>query len=114
MRSTQEVSQDRQDGEHSSRRTLSEASASVEGAWIPLVLADRNFDADSGGRLIGQLVHRTDPGKPWSASAPITTVNGKVWPVLGVEPTTYRLRLLNRSNARTFRLVLTRDGAPDL
>jgi FtsP/CotA-like multicopper oxidase with cupredoxin domain len=30
-----------------------------------------------------------------------------------VEPTTYRLRLLNGSNARTYRLVLTRDGAPD-
>jgi FtsP/CotA-like multicopper oxidase with cupredoxin domain len=44
---------------------------------------------------------------------PITTVNGKVWPVLEVEPTTYRFRVLNGSNARTFRLVLVRDGAPD-
>ena len=28
-------------------------------------------------------------------------------------PTTYRFRLLNGSNARTYRLVLTRDGEPD-
>jgi spore coat protein A len=44
---------------------------------------------------------------------PFTTVNGTVWPHLDVEPTTYRFRLLNGSNARTYRLVLTRDGEPD-
>jgi spore coat protein A len=41
-------------------------------------------------------------------------VNGKVWPLLDVQPSTYRLRVLNGSNARTFRLVLTRDGQPEL
>jgi len=45
--------------------------------------------------------------------SPFTTVNGVVWPYLDVEPTTYRFRLLNGSNARTYRLVLTRDGEPD-
>ncbi len=44
---------------------------------------------------------------------PFTTVNGTVWPYLDVEPTTYRFRVLNGSNARTYRLVLTRDGEPD-
>jgi FtsP/CotA-like multicopper oxidase with cupredoxin domain len=34
---------------------------------------------------------------------PFTTVNGKVRPVLEVEPSTYRLRVLNGANARTFR-----------
>ena len=48
------------------------------------------------------------------AFAPFTVVNGKVWPVLDVQPATYRLRVLNGSNARTFRLVLLRDGAPEL
>ena len=45
--------------------------------------------------------------------SPFTTVNGTIWPHLDVEPTTYRFRLLNGSNARTYRLVLTRDGEPD-
>src|SRR6185437_9150668 len=43
-----------------------------------------------------------------------TVVNGKVWPVHDVQPATYRLRVLNGSNARTFRLVLLRDGRPEL
>jgi spore coat protein A len=41
-------------------------------------------------------------------------VNGVIWPRVEVEPTTYRFRVLNGSNARTYRLVLTRDGRPDL
>jgi FtsP/CotA-like multicopper oxidase with cupredoxin domain len=48
------------------------------------------------------------------AFAPFTVVNGKVWPVLDVQPATYRLRVLNGSNARTYRLVLLGDGAPEL
>jgi len=48
------------------------------------------------------------------AFAPFTTVNGKVWPLLEVHPSTYRLRPINGSNARTFRLVLMRAGHPDL
>ncbi len=41
-------------------------------------------------------------------------VNGKVWPRLEVEPATYRFRVLNGSNARTYRLVLLRDGEPEM
>ena len=41
-------------------------------------------------------------------------VNGAVWPLLEVEPATYRFRVLNGSNARTYRLVLIRDGEPEL
>jgi spore coat protein A len=37
-------------------------------------------------------------------------VNGKVWPVLDVQPATYRFRVLNGSNARTYRLVLVHEG----
>jgi o-aminophenol oxidase len=80
---------------------------------VPLLLQDRNFGEDPQGRLTGELVHKTDPGT-MEAFAPFTTVNGKVWPVLDVQPSTYRLRLLNGSNARTFRLVLMRDGRPEL
>jgi FtsP/CotA-like multicopper oxidase with cupredoxin domain len=80
---------------------------------VPLLLADRNFGLGADGQLTGELVHKTDPGT-MEAFAPFTVVNGKVWPVLDVQPASYRLRLLNGSNARTFRLVLLRDGHPEL
>jgi len=41
-------------------------------------------------------------------------VNGRVWPVLDVQPASYRFRVINGSNARTYRLVLLRDGQPEL
>jgi spore coat protein A len=80
---------------------------------VPLLIQDRNFDLDEQGRLTGRLVHKTDP-EVLEAFAPFTVVNGKVWPVLDVQPATYRFRVLNGSNARTYRLVLLRDGAPEL
>ena len=79
---------------------------------LPLLLADRNFDVDDAGNLTGDLLHKTDP-EVMECFSPFTTVNGVVWPHLDVEPTTYRFRLLNGSNARTYRLVLTRDDEPD-
>jgi FtsP/CotA-like multicopper oxidase with cupredoxin domain len=80
---------------------------------VPLLIQDRNFDLDEQGRLTGRLVHKTDP-EVMEAFPPFTVVNGKVWPVLEVQPATYRFRVLNGSNARTYRLVLLRDGAPAL
>ena len=80
---------------------------------LPLLIQDRNFDVDEQGQLTGRLVHKTDP-EVMEAFAPFTVVNGKVWPVLEVEPKTYRFRLLNGSNARTYRLVLLHDGRPAL
>ena len=79
---------------------------------LPLFLADRNFDTQADGSLSGDLLHKTDP-EVMECFSPFTTVNGAVWPYLDVEPTTYRFRLLNGSNARTYRLVLTRGGEPD-
>jgi spore coat protein A len=80
---------------------------------VPLLIQDRNFDLDEQGRLTGRLVHKTDP-EVMEAFPPFTVVNGKVWPFLEVRPATYRFRVLNGSNARTYRLVLLRDGAPEL
>jgi FtsP/CotA-like multicopper oxidase with cupredoxin domain len=80
---------------------------------LPLLLTDRNFDLQADGSLGGDLLHKTDP-EVMECFSPFTCVNGKVWPHLDVEPTTYRFRLLNGSNARTYRLVLMRDGEPDL
>jgi FtsP/CotA-like multicopper oxidase with cupredoxin domain len=80
---------------------------------VPLLLQDRNFDEDAEGRLTGGLVHKTDPGT-MEAFAPFTTVNAKVWPILDVQPALYRLRVINGSNARTFRLVPMRDGRHEI
>jgi len=80
---------------------------------VPLLIQDRNFDTDERGRLTGRLVHKTDP-EVMEAFPPFTVVNGKVWPVLDVQPATYRFRVLNGSNARTYRLVLIHDGGPAL
>ena len=80
---------------------------------VPLLIQDRNFGLDESGRLTGQLVHKTDP-EVMEAFPPFTVVNGKVWPLLEVQPATYRFRVLNGSNARTYRLVLLHDGEPEL
>jgi spore coat protein A len=79
---------------------------------VPLLLADRNFDTAADGSLTGELLHKTDPDV-MECFSPFTTVNGVIWPRVDVERTTYRFRVLNGSNARTYRLVLTRDGQPD-
>ncbi|HMJ39355.1 MAG TPA: multicopper oxidase domain-containing protein [Verrucomicrobiae bacterium] len=79
---------------------------------LPIMLADRNFDTAPDGSLTGQLLHKTDPDV-MECFSPFTTVNGVIWPRVEVEPTTYRFRVLNGSNARTYRLVLTREGQPD-
>jgi spore coat protein A len=76
---------------------------------VPLLLADRNFDTNADGSLSGALLHKTDP-EVMECFGPFTTVNGTIWPELVVEPATYRFRVLNGSNARTYRLVLTRGG----
>ena len=80
---------------------------------VPLLLVqDRNFDLDADGRLTGQLLHKTDPEvmEASARSRPSTARSGRI---LDVEPATYRFRVLNGSNARTYRLVLLRDGEPD-
>src|SRR6266851_4968186 len=80
---------------------------------VPLLIQDRNFGLNDSGRLTGQLVHKTDP-EVMEAFPPFTVVNGKVWPLLEVQPAIYRFRVLNGSNARTYRLVLLRDGEPEM
>ena len=79
---------------------------------VPLLIQDRNFTLDARGSLTGQLLHKTAPDV-MEAFAPFTVVNGKVWPVLEVRPATYRFRVINGSNARTYRLVPFRNGKPD-
>ena len=67
---------------------------------LPLLLTDRNFDTGPHGSLTGELLHKTDP-EVMECFSPFTAVNGAIWPVVEVEPTSYRFRVLNGSNART-------------
>ena len=80
---------------------------------IPLLIQDRNFETDDKGQLTGRLLHKTDP-EVMEAFPPFTVVNGKIWPVLEVHQAQYRFRVLNGSNARTYRLVLFKDGRPEI
>jgi FtsP/CotA-like multicopper oxidase with cupredoxin domain len=77
---------------------------------LPLMITDRSFAAD--GSLRYPLV---DPGlEKFGVTAPymngvlgdVILVNGAPWPVHGVDRLRYRLRLLNASNARRYRLAL--------
>lgn len=72
---------------------------------IPLLLQDRNLDTAPDGSLTGRLLHKVEDGT-MEFFGPFTLVNGIIWPHLPVEARQYRLRLLNGSNARVYRLVL--------
>ena len=69
---------------------------------VPLLICDRYLRKD------GQLEYPVSaiPGKPWvpEVFGNVVMVNGKVMPYLEVEPRKYRLRIVNGSNGRFYRL----------
>ena len=94
---------------------------------IPLVIQDRALtcEGDHGGEVPPhQLLHKTgtaggDPipvtegsdvtvdQAPMEFFGPLTMVNGCIWPRHAIRASVYRLRILNGSNARTYRLRFT-------
>lgn len=80
---------------------------------LGLAIQDRMFTAT------GQLHYQTMPmamGSPESSIMPeffgdFILVNGKAWPVLEVEPRTYRFRVLNGSDSRFYNLYLSSGQA---
>lgn len=73
---------------------------------IPLILADRNFDTADGtaaGPLTGRMLHKVQAGVR-ETFAPVNLVNGLIWPRCEVSRRVHRLRIVNGSNARTYRL----------
>jgi spore coat protein A, manganese oxidase len=74
---------------------------------VPLVIYDRFLRKD------GQLEYPVSPisGKPWvpEVFGNVVLVNGKATPYFDVEPRKYRLRILNGSNARFYRLAFDDD-----
>ncbi|HZW03123.1 MAG TPA: multicopper oxidase domain-containing protein, partial [Anaerolineaceae bacterium] len=78
---------------------------------IGLAIQDRMFDSD--GNFFYPVADVSNGENPlWSPEffGDTILVNGAVWPVLNVEPRTYRFRLLNGSNARVYALELINQG----
>ena len=81
---------------------------------VPIVIQDRMFTAD------GQLYYPSEPeieGAPDPSVLPEffgdhILVNGQAWPVMDVEPTVYRLRMLNGSDSRFYNLRIA--GGPQI
>ncbi|GAA1265030.1 outer spore coat copper-dependent laccase CotA [Pseudonocardia aurantiaca] len=67
---------------------------------VPLILQDKTFSRD--GTLLYTLQEQ-DGGET-------AVVNGKAYPFLAVEPRRYRLRILDASNSRFWRLCFDVDG----
>ncbi|MEV0029375.1 multicopper oxidase domain-containing protein [Nocardia sp. NPDC050793] len=77
---------------------------------IPLMIADRSF-AEDGSFLYPLLdptlrTHGVQDEYMNGVLGDVILVNGAPWPVAPVSPARYRLRLLNASNARRYRLEL--------
>jgi spore coat protein A len=78
---------------------------------IPLMITDRSFAADGSFRYpaIDPAMHRAGVTDTYTNGVlgDVVLVNGAPWPVLQADRVRYRLRLLNASNARDYRLELS-------
>lgn len=77
---------------------------------VVMVIQDRNLDFEGGQ---ARFLHKTTavPDSPTHEGTaeffgPLTLVNQRLWPRLELRPEVYRLRVLNGSNARAYRLHL--------
>lgn len=76
------------------------------GRDIPLMITDRAFAADGSFRYPGADHGGVTNDYMNGVLGDVILVNGAPWPVLDTDPARYRLRLLNASNARRYRLQL--------
>ncbi len=76
---------------------LAVPGASTGANDIPVVIQDRNFDNNN------QILY--NPNNMWGYLGNRILVNGKPETVFSLEPRAYRLRILNGSNARTYKLA---------
>jgi spore coat protein A len=72
---------------------------------IPLMITDRSF-AEDGSFIYPEHHHDSSAAEMAGVLGDVILVNGAPWPVLEVTATRYRLRLLNASSARRYRLSL--------
>jgi FtsP/CotA-like multicopper oxidase with cupredoxin domain len=80
----------------------SEEESAIPGAStgandVPIVIQDRSFDQNN------QILYQ--PNMLWGFLGDRILVNGKINNTISLEPRAYRLRLLNGSNARTYKLA---------
>ncbi|MEV7907802.1 multicopper oxidase family protein, partial [Streptomyces anulatus] len=78
---------------------------------IPVMIMDRSFGADGSLQypsLDPTLTHTPGVREPYGSGVlgDVILVNGVPWPLAQVPAVRHRLRLLNASNARRYRLVL--------
>ena len=91
-------------------RDEEEASLDIpeEDYELPLVIQDRNLTDFTGftteDEVQAKFLHRIEAGGPLEFFGPLTLVNGRIWPRKRADPTAYRLRILNGSNSRFYRL----------
>ncbi|WP_062347016.1 multicopper oxidase family protein [Herbidospora yilanensis] len=83
---------------------------------LPLMICDRSFEADGsfGYPALDPtllLRHGVRPEFMEGVVGDVVLVNGVPWPYREVEAVRYRLRLLNASNARRYRLALRPGGS---
>jgi FtsP/CotA-like multicopper oxidase with cupredoxin domain len=83
---------------------------------IPLMICDRAFEADGSLRYPMRDMAMGTPGAKGDFVSGIfgdvILVNGAAWPRLEVAGVRYRLRLVNGSNARRYRLALDAGSGP--
>ncbi|GAA1563178.1 multicopper oxidase family protein [Dactylosporangium maewongense] len=80
---------------------------------VPLMISDRSFDED--GSFSYPASHHgagVDDAHMEGVLGDVVLVNGAPWPVLEVAAVRYRLRLLNASNARRYRLGMDPARTP--
>ncbi|MFC7718239.1 multicopper oxidase family protein [Nonomuraea recticatena] len=82
---------------------------------LPLMICDRAFEEDGSFRYPSRdpsLLVRAGVEDDFmeGVEGDVILVNGAPWPFLEVDAARYRLRLLNASNARRYRLELTPGG----
>lgn len=86
---------------------------------IPLALMDRAFDGSGAFRYPAvdpTLTHPPGVHPPYEAGVlgDVVLVNGRPWPYHEVDTALHRLRLLNASNARRYRLRFEVEGGGEL
>jgi len=88
-----------------------EEEAAIPGAStgandVPVVIQDRSFDTNN------QILYQ--PNMMWGFLGDRILVNGKLDTTFSLEPRAYRLRILNGSNARTYKLAWSNNMPLDV
>ena len=76
---------------------------------IPLVLQDKTFNADGSMFYPSEGVTSAHPQWVPEFFGDVAVVNAKIWPFVDVEPRRYRLRIVNGSQSRFYKLQFVNE-----